>query len=254
MLYTKSATTTSALLLSAGQSPFLLFSHWIYFTFPRNHSFSTAVTRDAKDISKICAVHTSGPQSSYHQFKELSWVRRNGSVQSLFCTASRLITSNSFFPFWVMFWIKVSFWLRSYWVVFFKGVEKSRRLQVRAFTEEQEALVVKSWSSMKKNAGELGLKFFLRLPFFSVGLVSLLLNSSIDYISSRMEHKKLKSILWMVVDLDLQDLWDRTISKEAVLLLERFRCSPGAEPKAQTSCYVRLRYGRVHFIPNLIES
>lgn len=30
------------------------------------------------------------------------------------------------------------------------------------FTEEQEALVVKSWSAMKKNAGELGLKFFLK--------------------------------------------------------------------------------------------
>ncbi|PPR96866.1 hypothetical protein GOBAR_AA23807 [Gossypium barbadense] len=29
--------------------------------------------------------------------------------------------------------------------------------------EEQEALVVKSWNSMKKNAGELGLKFFLRI-------------------------------------------------------------------------------------------
>ncbi|OWM83778.1 hypothetical protein CDL15_Pgr004209 [Punica granatum] len=31
------------------------------------------------------------------------------------------------------------------------------------FTEEQEALVVKSWSVMKKNAGELGLKFFLKI-------------------------------------------------------------------------------------------
>jgi hypothetical protein len=30
------------------------------------------------------------------------------------------------------------------------------------FTEEQEALVVKSWNVMKKNAGELGLKFFLK--------------------------------------------------------------------------------------------
>jgi len=33
---------------------------------------------------------------------------------------------------------------------------------VKAFTEEQEALVVKSWNAMKKNAPELGLKFFLR--------------------------------------------------------------------------------------------
>nr|AZL41245.1 class 1 hemoglobin [Ceanothus thyrsiflorus] len=31
------------------------------------------------------------------------------------------------------------------------------------FTEEQEALVVKSWSLMKKNAGELALKFFLKI-------------------------------------------------------------------------------------------
>ncbi|KAL7002734.1 hypothetical protein U1Q18_003890 [Sarracenia purpurea var. burkii] len=36
-------------------------------------------------------------------------------------------------------------------------------LEVTAFTEEQEALVVKSWNSMKTNAGELGRKFFLRI-------------------------------------------------------------------------------------------
>lgn len=35
--------------------------------------------------------------------------------------------------------------------------------RLRAFSEEQEALVVKSWNAMKKDAGELGLKFFLRL-------------------------------------------------------------------------------------------
>ena len=29
-------------------------------------------------------------------------------------------------------------------------------------TEEQEALVVKSWNVMKKNSGQLGLKFFLK--------------------------------------------------------------------------------------------
>ena len=54
------------------------------------------------------------------------------------------------------------------YVVFYKGAEKRIRLEVRAFTEEQEALVVKSWNSMKKNAGELGLKFSLRLSFFSI--------------------------------------------------------------------------------------
>ncbi|KAG7579300.1 Globin-like superfamily [Arabidopsis thaliana x Arabidopsis arenosa] len=31
------------------------------------------------------------------------------------------------------------------------------------FTEEQEALVVKSWSVMKKNSAELGLKLFLKI-------------------------------------------------------------------------------------------
>uniref|UniRef100_A0A7N0T210 Globin domain-containing protein n=1 Tax=Kalanchoe fedtschenkoi TaxID=63787 RepID=A0A7N0T210_KALFE len=31
------------------------------------------------------------------------------------------------------------------------------------FTEEQEALVLKSWSAMKDNATELGLKFFLKI-------------------------------------------------------------------------------------------
>ncbi|TXG64477.1 hypothetical protein EZV62_011471 [Acer yangbiense] len=46
------------------------------------------------------------------------------------------------------------------------GVERrsSKRFKVRAFSEEQEALVVKSWNAMKKkNPGELGLKFFLRI-------------------------------------------------------------------------------------------
>ena len=51
----------------------------------------------------------------------------------------------------------------------FEGVERNQRWEVKAFTEEQEALVVKSWKSMKNNAGELGLKFFLR--FFSVFVV-----------------------------------------------------------------------------------
>ncbi|XP_009795591.1 anaerobic nitrite reductase MHB1-like [Nicotiana tabacum] len=32
-----------------------------------------------------------------------------------------------------------------------------------SFTEEQEALVVKSWDSLKKNAGEWGLKLFLKI-------------------------------------------------------------------------------------------
>ncbi|KAI4318375.1 hypothetical protein MLD38_032089 [Melastoma candidum] len=43
------------------------------------------------------------------------------------------------------------------------GFARRRSFGVKAFSEEQEALVVKSWNSMKKNAGELGLKLFLRV-------------------------------------------------------------------------------------------
>ncbi|KAK1380010.1 Class I non-symbiotic hemoglobin [Heracleum sosnowskyi] len=50
----------------------------------------------------------------------------------------------------------------------FNGVDNTSlfsnaSLEVKAFTEEQEALVVKSWNVMKKNAAELGLKFFLKI-------------------------------------------------------------------------------------------
>ncbi|KAI3441335.1 GLOBIN domain-containing protein [Psidium guajava] len=66
---------------------------------------------------------------------ELSWVRRDGSRGRLRCRNSQPL----------------------------RGVERIQKWEVRAFTEEQEALVLKSWNSMKKNASELGLKFFLRV-------------------------------------------------------------------------------------------
>lgn len=44
----------------------------------------------------------------------------------------------------------------------------------KVFTEEQEALVVKSWSVMKKNAAELGLKFFLKYAVLVILCVFLL--------------------------------------------------------------------------------
>ncbi|KAJ4716443.1 putative Non-symbiotic hemoglobin [Melia azedarach] len=69
------------------------------------------------------------------QYMSLSWKRRDGSLKGLVCGTSKSIRS----------------------------VERSGRFQVRAFTEEQEALVVNSWNAMKKNAGELALKFFLRI-------------------------------------------------------------------------------------------
>ncbi|KAK7312369.1 hypothetical protein VNO77_36168 [Canavalia gladiata] len=39
----------------------------------------------------------------------------------------------------------------------------SNTLESRGFTQEQETLVVNSWNVMKKNSGELGLKFFLKI-------------------------------------------------------------------------------------------
>ncbi|KAG4973858.1 hypothetical protein AAZX31_11G119300 [Glycine max] len=36
-------------------------------------------------------------------------------------------------------------------------------MEGKGFTEEQEALVVKSWNEMKKNSQELGLKFFKKI-------------------------------------------------------------------------------------------
>ncbi|GAB2224840.1 hypothetical protein Droror1_Dr00005617 [Drosera rotundifolia] len=44
------------------------------------------------------------------------------------------------------------------------GVKRDEKsFVVRAFSEQQEALVVKSWDVMKKNTSELGLKFFLKV-------------------------------------------------------------------------------------------
>ncbi|XP_017256230.1 non-symbiotic hemoglobin 1 isoform X2 [Daucus carota subsp. sativus] len=65
-----------------------------------------------------------------------SWVTRDGSGCRLVCTTPEMITS----------------------------IRKRASLEVKAaFTEEQEALVVKSWNVMKKDAAELGLKFFLKI-------------------------------------------------------------------------------------------
>lgn len=65
----------------------------------------------------------------------LSWAKRDGSGHGFICRTPSPIRS------------KV----------------RGRRLEVRAFTEEQEALVVKSWKAMKKDAAKLGFKFFLKV-------------------------------------------------------------------------------------------
>ena len=46
------------------------------------------------------------------------------------------------------------------------------------FTEEQEALILKSWAVMKKDAADLGLKFFLKYTtnFLSVNFCLLFQN------------------------------------------------------------------------------
>ncbi|XP_031250171.1 non-symbiotic hemoglobin 1-like [Pistacia vera] len=89
---------------------------------------------DSRDVSKMCSTPNSS-RLMHKQYMDLSWIRRDGSLKRLICR-----TPNSI-----------------------RSVERSGRFKVRAFTEEQEALVVKSWNSMKKDAGELGVKFFLRI-------------------------------------------------------------------------------------------
>ncbi|KAG5548023.1 hypothetical protein RHGRI_013651 [Rhododendron griersonianum] len=76
------------------------------------------------------AVDLASESNSLGRSLDFSWVRRAGKGCRLRSKNCRVVTS---------------------------------RFEVKAFTEEQEALVVKSWNSMKKNAGELSLKFFLRV-------------------------------------------------------------------------------------------
>ncbi|KAK9286251.1 hypothetical protein L1049_014638 [Liquidambar formosana] len=90
---------------------------------------------DANNLCKNFAIQKSGSRFLPGQSMEFSWVRRDGTGSRLICRSPGFI----------------------------RGMEKSGRLEVRAFTEEQEVLVVKSWNSMKKNSGDLGLKFFLRI-------------------------------------------------------------------------------------------
>lgn len=42
------------------------------------------------------------------------------------------------------------------------AVEENKNNTTTGFTEEQEALVVKSWNAMKKDSAELSLKFFVK--------------------------------------------------------------------------------------------
>ncbi|XP_020552754.1 non-symbiotic hemoglobin 1 [Sesamum indicum] len=85
--------------------------------------------------SKITAKDISTLGFPSHQSVSLSWLRRDASESCLVLKTAKI-------P---------------------RCMKKSGRLEVKAFTEEQEALVTKSWNVMKKNAAELGLKFFLRI-------------------------------------------------------------------------------------------
>ncbi|KAG8368287.1 hypothetical protein BUALT_Bualt15G0029600 [Buddleja alternifolia] len=84
-----------------------------------------------------CNRTSAGPYS-HHQSVNLSWLRRDeiSGCFHLICKNPRINQ---------------------------RCMEKSGRLKVKGFSEEQEALVTKSWNVMKKNAGDLGLKFFLRI-------------------------------------------------------------------------------------------
>lgn len=96
------------------------------------------------------------------QPNELSWVKRDGSLGRLRCRNLQPLRGKENEVF--IFYADVILYSRSLKIISspVKGVERIKKLEVRAFTEEQEALVLKSWNSMKKNAAELGLKFFLR--------------------------------------------------------------------------------------------
>ncbi|XP_038705940.1 hemoglobin-2-like isoform X2 [Tripterygium wilfordii] len=89
--------------------------------------------QEARNVSDIYVAEQSWPRLLQLKSMNLSWIKRDGSILGLEHRNPKYIR------------------------------KRRRRLEVSAFTEEQEALVVKSWKSMKKNAGELGLKFFLRI-------------------------------------------------------------------------------------------
>ncbi|XP_077233206.1 hemoglobin 1 [Tasmannia lanceolata] len=90
------------------------------------------------NMAKINGLHKPVSVNGFRSgIEEFSWVRREGSfARALVCRNPKVI----------------------------KSVERrSGGLRVRGFSEEQEALVVKSWNAMRKDARELGLKFFLRV-------------------------------------------------------------------------------------------
>ncbi|KAJ4966527.1 hypothetical protein NE237_018376 [Protea cynaroides] len=93
----------------------------------------------ASNISKICVQQNLVPRYGIQKPTTLSWINRDdGSRFPLLCknaTLTRLINR----------------------------VERNGRFRVRAFSEEQEALVFKSWAVMKPKAGDLAMEFFLRI-------------------------------------------------------------------------------------------
>ncbi|OIT28115.1 non-symbiotic hemoglobin 1 [Nicotiana attenuata] len=76
-----------------------------------------------------------------------------------------------------------------------------------SFTEEQEALVVKSWDSMKKNAGEWGLKLFLKI--FEIApsakkLFSFLKDSNVPLEQNAKLKPHAKSVFVMTCEVEVQ--------------------------------------------------
>ncbi|XP_021640997.2 non-symbiotic hemoglobin 1 [Hevea brasiliensis] len=88
-----------------------------------------------RQVSENYIIQNFGPRLLHKQSLHLSWVRRDGSLRGLVCKSTKYL----------------------------RNVERNRSLKVSGLTEEQEALVVKSWNSVKKNSGELGLKFFIKI-------------------------------------------------------------------------------------------
>ncbi|KAK8564408.1 hypothetical protein V6N13_005367 [Hibiscus sabdariffa] len=88
----------------------------------------------------------------------------------------------------------------------------------KVFTEEQEALVVKSWTVMKKNSAELGLKFFLKI--FEIApsakkLFSFLRDSDVPLEQNTKLKPHAMSVFVMVSKAILQTKWNMVLPVSA---------------------------------------
>jgi hypothetical protein len=119
------------------------------------------------------------------------------------------------------------------------------------FGEEQEALVLKSWAVMKKDAANLGLRFFLKyVRFRAAGWCwcwcwcwCLRLGCTGGHRNSHLASCSLSNGGAARRPLLPQGLRDRAVGEADVLVPARLRRAAGEEPQAQDARHVRLRHG-----------